>query len=131
MVGIDIIEVKRVKKAIRENPNITDRFLTEYEKNYISLKTDHSAGKKYPANLYSIAGMFAAKEAILKAIGVGITSGFGFLDIEIGHTKLGAPIVTLSKKLKDYCKKNKFGEISVSVSHDGEYSIAHAIIQPL
>lgn len=128
MIGIDIIEVKRMKKAIKENPKVVDRFLSVKEKEYISLKSKLAAGKKYPADLYSICGMFAAKEAILKAIGVGITSGFGFMDIEIDHNKFGAPVVKLSANLKKYCKSHKFGDIFVSISHDGEYSIAEAHI---
>lgn len=131
MIGIDIIEVKRMKKALKSNPRIVDRFLTDNEKAYVELKSKNSADKKYPANLYSICGIFAAKEAILKAFGVGITSGYGFLDIEISHNKFGAPLVKLSKKLQQLSKTNKYGEVVVSISHDGEYSIAEAFINRL
>lgn len=131
MIGIDIIEVKRMKKAIKENPRIVDRFLTDKEKEYIELKSKTTAGKKHPSYLYSMCGIFAAKEAILKTIGIGITSGYGLLDIEITHTKFGAPIVNLSKKLQDYCKKSKIGNFVVSISHDGEYTIAQAQAQML
>ena len=128
MIGIDIVEVKRVKKALKTTPKVLDKILTENEKNYIGLKSKLTAGKKYPADLYSICGIFAAKEAILKALGIGMTSGFGFLDIEISHNKFGAPLVKLSKKLQQYCKNNNLGDCLVSISHDGEYSIAEAQI---
>ena len=128
MIGIDIIEVKRMKKAIKANPKVVDRFLTENEKKYVALKSKNPADKKYASDLYSISGIFAAKEAILKAFGVGITSGFGFLDIEITHNKFGAPLVQLSKKLAQHAKKHNLGEVLVSISHDGEYSIAEAQI---
>ncbi len=131
MIGIDIIEVKRMKKALKTNEKILDRFLSSKEREYISLKSANTAGKKYPSNLYSICGIFAAKEAVLKAFGVGITSGYGMLDIEITHNKFGKPIVNLSKKLQQYAKSNKFDDVSVSISHDGEYTIAQAYIKTL
>ena len=127
MIGIDIMEVKRMKKALKTNEKLLDRFLTGKEQDYVDLKSKGTAGKKYPAYLYSICGIFASKEAILKALGIGITSGYGFLDIEITHNKFGAPIVNLSKKLQAFCDERKIVGIEISISHDGEYTIAQAI----
>ena len=124
MVGIDIILVSRMKKAL-ENNKFYDRILNKEEKEYIF--KNKQANKDVEAR--SVAGFFAAKEAVLKAFGVGITNGYGFLDITISHDEFGAPIVLLSKNLnKLLIAKNK-KQINISVSHDGDYATAIAILE--
>ncbi len=122
MVGIDMVLVSRVSKAL-ENQAFYDKILNEVEKEYIFTK--RRANKDVEAK--SVSGLYAAKEAVLKAFGVGITNGYGLKDVTIDHTELGAPIVVLSDKLKKLMKKNKKNDINLSISHDGEYAIAIAV----
>ena len=79
-IGIDIIEVKRLKKILG-GPN-EGRFFTERELEYINGK---GAGR-----FESAAGIFAAKEAYFKALGTGIAHG-RIQDVEVTHDELGAP----------------------------------------
>jgi len=123
MVGIDIVFVPRIKEKL-DNEKFFDKILTSVEKKYILLKK--SANKDVEAK--SLAGFFAVKEAVLKAFGVGITNGYGFQDITIDHNEFGAPIVLLSEKLQNLLKEKHKNEINVSISHDGEYATAIAII---
>ena len=123
MIGIDLVLVSRIQNLI-ENDRFCEKILNEVELSYIN--ENKKANKTVQAQ--SIAGFFAAKEAILKAFGVGITNGFGFKDITIDHDAYGAPIVLLSEKLKIALKEKAKKSVNVSISHDGEYATAIAVL---
>ncbi len=72
-IGTDIIEIKRIKKAIARSPRFIERLFTEQELEYY---------KKKDMKAQHIAGGFSAKEAVLKALGTGLR-GFKWKDIEI------------------------------------------------
>ena len=124
MIGIDIVKVARVEESLK-NTKFHDKILNSIEKDYV-LKYKQ-ASKVIEAN--SVAGFYAAKEAILKAFGVGITNGYGFLDITINHDEFGAPVVILSEKLNALLNEKKKKRVSVSISHDGEYATAIAMLE--
>lgn len=123
MIGIDLVLVSRIQKIL-ENDKFYDRILNDIEKDYII--KNKKANKDVEAK--SVAGFFACKEAILKAFGVGITNGYGFKDITIDHDKFGAPVVILSNSLKLLLSEKGKKSVSISVSHDGEYATAIAIL---
>ena len=106
-VGIDIIEVKRFKEVSRaKNTHKLSKFFSKREIEYCLLHKDSSV---------HFAGMFAAKEAISKALG---TAQFPFIEIEIRHLKNGAPVAYF---------KNKKLPISLSISHTKDLATAIAI----
>lgn len=115
--GIDIIEIKRIKDAIEKNPRFMEKIFTDKEINYFKLN-----GFRYE----SIAGSFAAKEAISKAIGTGVRN-FKFKDIEILRNELGKPVVKTYNNLSDICIKYNVIDIKVSISHCKDYAVANAI----
>lgn len=116
-IGIDIIEISRIKEAVESNPRFLSKMFTENEINYFESK-----GYRYE----SIAGNFAAKEAISKAIGTGIRN-FNFKDIEVLRNELGKPVVKTYNNLNDICIKYNVIEIKVSISHCKDYAVANAI----
>lgn len=116
-IGIDIIEIKRIKDAIEKNPRFLEKMFTENEIKYFKLN-----GFRYE----SIAGNFAAKEAISKAIGTGIRN-FKFKDIEVLRNELGKPIVKTYNNLNNICIKYNVIDIKVSISHCKDYAVANAI----
>ena len=73
-----------------------------------------------------VAGYWAVKEAISKALGVGIGKQFSFKDVEIFYDSYGRPIAKLSN-----CIKDRFSilDISISITHDGDYAIGVATIE--
>ncbi len=114
MIGIDIVNIERIKKfSERFGNKALEKFLSQNE---ISLAK----------NINTVAGFYAAKEAISKALGLGISQNCGFFDIQIHKETNGAPYFTLSKKLIE-----EFGitDTSLSITHDGEYAIAVAVIE--
>lgn len=118
-IGTDIIEIDRIKKAGKNNPGFLDRILTEEEKTYCFAK-----GSRYQ----SVAGRFAAKEAIAKALGTGFAA-CSFLDIEILNNKQGKPEVKLINNALNVYQKIGGKEIELSITHCKNMALAFVIIQ--
>ncbi|WP_455541973.1 holo-ACP synthase [Intestinibacter sp.] len=117
-IGIDIIEIDRIEKVLERTPRFLERNFTEKEIEYFKQRNFKSE---------SIAGNFAAKEAISKAIGTGIR-GFKLIDIEILRDELGKPIVNIYNNLKEICISYSIRDIKVSISHSENYAVANSII---
>ncbi len=116
-VGIDIIEVSRIKKAIDNwGDSFLQRVFTPWEINYCS-------HKKFPEQSY--AARFAVKEAVLKAIGTGYNSDIRWKSIEVVNTSLGQPTVRLGERIKRIIGNKK---IVISMSHTREHAVASAIL---
>lgn len=116
-IGIDIVEIYRIKDLINNNPRFLEKIFTEDEIKYFESK-----GFKYE----TIAGNFAAKEAISKSIGTGIRK-FNFKDIEVIRDEIGKPIVKTYNNLRRICIDYNVLEIKVSISHGRDYAVANAI----
>ena len=113
MVGIDIVKVERIAK-------LRERFGLKGLKKFL-LESEIAEFKKAE----SIAGVWASKEAISKALGVGIGKKLQFHDIQIYRDNFGKPRFKLSDKI---VKNFGIKEGDISISHDGDYAIAVAII---
>ena len=111
-VGVDIVRVSRLEKSLT-NPTFLSRVFTQKEITYCK-------NKNKPINSY--AAIYAAKEAICKALSKGIT--LAFHEIEVDHDENGAPFYNLSGATKSMCKN-----ASLSISHDGEYAIAFCLAE--
>ena len=116
--GIDIIEINRIKRAVERHPNFLHKHFTEVEKLYFISKKN---------NPQSIAGYFAAKEAVSKALGTGFRF-FRFTDIEIEKDSLNKPSVNLYGNAKKNAQEKNIINILLSISHCKEYAIANAIV---
>jgi len=112
-IGTDIIQISRIERSLEK---FGDRFKEKY------LTSSEIARTK---KTESLAGLWAAKEAIAKALGCGIGEELSFMDIEISKTSKGAPCFTLSAKAQ---KRHHIQESSLSISHDGGFAIAVAVI---
>ena len=121
--GIDIIDIRRIKKTIKKYGN---RFklrcfsLNEIERSDKKLRSAESYAKRY-----------AAKEACAKALGTGLARGVFWKDIEVYNDKYGKPKIKLHKNaLKFFQKitKNSKASIEVSLSDEVNYAIANVLI---
>lgn len=117
-IGTDIIEINRVKDAMEKSGKFLEKVFTEKEINNLSKK-----GLKAE----SIAGRFAVKEAVSKALGTGFR-GFSFLDIEIISDELGKPRVFLSDNIIKLFNLRNIN-INVSISHNRTSAIAFVVIE--
>lgn len=117
-IGVDIIEIERIKQYMDKNDNFLKKLFTDRE-------IELFKSKGYAPQ--TIAGNFAAKEAISKSLGLGI-KGYDIKDIEILRNELGKPIVNTYNNLKQICENYKILDIKISISHGKDYAIANAII---
>ncbi len=119
-IGTDITEIRRIEKAITRNKNFINKLFT---------KNEMDLWEKKNFKLEFIAGRFAAKEAISKALGTGIRD-FNFKDIEVINNELGKPQVILKPKAEDIIRKiSQSYKIHLSISHEKEYAIAYALLE--
>lgn len=117
-IGIDIIEVTRVKSAIERHKRFIDKIFVPEE-----IKSSSRGAFRYE----ELAGRFAVKEAVLKAIKTGWRQGISYQDIIILNEKSGAPYVVLSGKAKEICENLNISKIFISISHTKELAIGLAI----
>jgi len=117
-IGIDIIEIERIKSSIEK---FDDRFLNKI---YTKTELDYCLSKK---NKYQhFAARFAAKEAIAKALQTGWSKEFRWKDVEIYNEKSGMPNVKLLGNLKDFLDADK--SLKITMSHSENYVTCFAII---
>lgn len=117
-VGTDLIELSRVEKVA---PRLARRILTEEEL---------SGLPRHPRRcLEFVAGRFAAKEAVSKALGTGIGQTCSFKDIEILNDQQGKPVVALSSRLMHALFSGNRIHVHLSISHSEHYVLAIAVIE--
>lgn len=118
-VGTDIVEIDRIAELNLQR--FGERILSEEEYKYIP--------KNNKRKIEYLAGRFAAKEAISKALGTGIGAVVGFQDIEITKTNFGAPKALLGSLVLEKLFMGQKIKIHLSISHSENYAIATAIIE--
>ena len=116
-IGIDIIEIARIQKAIdRWGERFFRRVYTEPE-----LRLSH----KKPS---SLAVRFAGKEAVMKALGTG-TKGISWREIEILAEPSGKPLVHLHGKAQNQAAGLALDNMAISLSHSREYAVAFVVTE--
>lgn len=118
-IGVDIVKVERFEKLINDN-KFLNKVYSNYEMNYIQQKGVNSVS--------TMAGLYCAKEAFLKAIGVGINGEIKLNEISIVHNNNGKPCVELNDKIISVLSKYGLKQIKISISHDKDYAISECII---
>ncbi len=119
-LGVDIVEISRIKNALtRWKDAFLRRIFTENEINY-------SRGKK--SSYQHFAARFAAKEAVLKAIGDSSIQRIEWHNIEVLNDEFGKPTIRLSGEAKRIKEDRKISEIIISMSHTRTYAVANAVL---
>ena len=120
-VGVDIIKVKRLRGVIdRHGDRFLDRVFTDEEVEYC---------RRCARPFERFATRFAAKEAVLKALGVGWQKGTRFLDVQVCNNELGAPAVELVERTLEISRELNVQTVHVSLSHDRDYGVAYAVAE--
>ena len=112
-VGVDLIEIARVRRALERYPSFRERCFTEEERRYCDSRPN-------PAQHY--AARFAGKEAVGKAIGFGVARAFAWRDVEIvGRPK---PAVRLSGRVHAWAERVGASTLDLSMTHSRELAAA-------
>ncbi|SJZ34485.1 holo-ACP synthase [Selenihalanaerobacter shriftii] len=117
-IGVDIVEVKRIEQSLKKHDErFKEKIFTDGEVDYC-LKSNNAA--------IHFAARFAAKEAIVKALGTGLRN-MKWTDIEIIKDELGKPEVKLHDKAKKIAQSLGIKKLLISLSHTDEYAVAQAM----
>jgi holo-[acyl-carrier protein] synthase len=117
-IGVDIVGVGRIERLMADNVDIERRVFTDREIAYCG-------GKR--RRFEHLAARFAAKEAVLKAIGSGLGSRMRWTDIEVMRGTAGRPHVRLEGAVESAASARGIAEIDVSLSHTDSYAVAQAV----
>lgn len=122
LCGVDIVEIERMKKAFESSGDaFRDRVFTPAEVEYCE--------SKKAVRFLSYAARFAAKEAVSKAFGTGISDGIGWKDIEILKDEKGKPFVNLLGGAREKLHSMGAKEVALSISHCDSYAVAYAVME--
>ncbi|WP_428389704.1 holo-ACP synthase [Mucisphaera sp.] len=117
--GIDLVEVERIRGLLKTHP---ERFVTRC---FTESEAGYAAGSKRYAE--HLAARFAAKEAVLKALGTGLTDGIAWTDVEVTRSAAGRPGIVLSGRAAEVAGDLGIVEWLVSLTHTGSLAMASVI----
>jgi len=118
-VGIDLVRIERMKKVVEKwGRKFLERVFTEAEISYCY-------EKKEP--YLSLAVRYAAKEALIKALGS--SAALSLTDIEVMNIETGRPIFKMSARLKDFFEEKSITRAHLSLSHEHDYGVACVVLE--
>jgi holo-[acyl-carrier protein] synthase len=106
-IGIDAVEVERFRMVLKRRPRLLERLFTETEIESLSARIDPTPG---------LAARFAAKEAVMKALGVGLGK-IGFREIEVVRTASGAPTIVVTGRAERLTDALAVTALHLSMTH--------------
>jgi holo-[acyl-carrier protein] synthase len=120
-IGIDIIEVARIREVLLRTPRFVERVYTHAERQYCDSRGAVSA-QHYAAR-------FAAKEAALKALQTGWRGGISWQDVEVAAHESGAPYLIFTGQVLEIFEKFSATKTHLSMSHTTQHAIAQVILE--
>lgn len=111
-IGVDLVDISRFEKALEQTPKLRDRLFTDSER---GLSTQ------------SLAARFAAKEALVKALGK--AKGLSFQDVTVAKNQDGKPFFELAGETEKTIKAEGIIELHLSLSHDGNMAVAYVVAE--
>ena len=118
--GVDLVEIPKIADLFLRNRDLVSELFTEDERKYcLSMKDPYT----------HFAGRFAAKEACMKALGMGLSGLDNILqEIEVHSTPSGKPELSMSGWAEKMGRKKKIHQLTVSISHSAQYAVATVIL---
>ena len=120
-IGIDIVEVYRIRETIARTPRFAERVYTAIEREYCESKGVAAA--------QSYAARFAAKEAFLKALKTGWRGKITWQDIEVVSDADGVPTLNITGEAANILKERGATRVHISISHTTDHAVAEVILE--
>lgn len=117
-LGVDIVEIERMRRILEKTPSFARKVFSQAEQDYCNSKSN-------PATHYAL--RFAAKEAVVKALGTGFTDGIWVRDIEVVRTKSGRPVIKLTGRALEVAQAQGVREMTISLSYTHTDAVACAM----
>ena len=114
-LGVDIVEIERMRRLLERTPSFAERVFSQAERDYCQ-------GKANAAAHYAL--RFAAKEAVVKALGTGFSEGIWVNDIEVERAGNGRPTVKLSGRALEVARERGVRDLSISLSYTHTEAVA-------
>lgn len=119
-IGVDVVELKRIEK-------IWNRYGVKFANKILSEQEQKLLPQSNPIPF--LAGRFAAKEALSKALGTGFSAQINFKNFSVSNLPSGQPVATLSGAALETMQKNGAKRVFLSISHDKGCAVAMAILE--
>lgn len=120
-IGIDIVEVYRIRDTIARTPRFAERVFTPAERKYCE--------GRGAAGAQSYAGRFAAKEAFLKALKTGWRGKITWHDVEVVLDDAGVPSFNITGEAKNLLDQAGASRVHLSIAHTTEHAVAQVILE--
>lgn len=117
-IGVDMVEIARMEKVLARRPSFATRVFTADERAYCERMAR-------PAQHY--AARFAAREAVLKALGTGFSQGIGFADVSVARNEAGQPQAQLAGRAAEVAAQKGVQEVALSLSYTHDVAVANAV----
>ncbi|MCX8007239.1 MAG: holo-ACP synthase [Coriobacteriia bacterium] len=117
-LGVDIVEIERMRRALERHPRMRERIFSEAEREYCE-------SRSRPEIHYAM--RFAAKEAVLKALGMGFSGGIRFTDVEVVRDGRGRPVPRLRGRAAEIADQAGVVELHLSLSFTHANAVASAV----
>lgn len=118
-LGLDVVDIADFSRLFKDPAkDFLDKYFT---------KAEMTAAGEGVTQIQRLAGRFAVKEAVMKALGAGWGNGIAFTDVEVVTLESGAPTVVLKRKLSELALERTVAGWLVSVSHTSTVAIASVI----
>ena len=113
-IGVDVVEIERFRTSLARTPSMRERLFTAVELAYVEPKVDP---------VPSLAARFAAREAVMKALGLGL-GAFGFHDVWVEVEASGAPRLLVTGRAAELAADRGVHSWYVSLTHDGPVAVS-------
>jgi holo-[acyl-carrier protein] synthase len=118
-IGIDVVEIERFRRSLERTPTMRERLFTDVELAYVAPKADP---------VPSLAARFAAREAVMKALGLGL-GAFGFHDVWIERAASGVPSLAFAGRAAALADQAGVQRWHVSLTHSDLVAVAYVIAE--
>ena len=118
-IGVDVVEIERFRQSLTRTPTMRERLFTRIELDYVAPQHDP---------VPSLAVRFAAREATMKALGLGL-GAFGFHDVWIERAESGAPSLAVAGRAKELADEAGVARWHVSLTHSDLVAVAYVVAE--
>ncbi|MEL6891093.1 MAG: holo-ACP synthase [Actinomycetota bacterium] len=118
-IGIDLVDIDRFRRSLARTPSMRQRLFTEVELAYVAEKRDDAE---------SLAARFAAREAVMKALGLGL-GAFGFHDVWVDRAASGAPSLVVTGRARELADGAGVAHWHLSLTHSDTTAAAYVVAE--
>lgn len=118
-IGVDVVEIERFRRSLERTPTMRDRLFTPVELAYVAPKADP---------VPSLAARFAAREAVMKALGLGL-GAFGFHEVWVERADTGAPSLAITGRAAELADRAGVVRWHLSLTHSDLVAVAYVVAE--